>query len=60
MEIRVDGTNILNHPTPSNPNLNIQGGTPASPFGTITSKSGVAVQNANYGRVFQMRARVDW
>src|SRR5262249_12133405 len=44
MEIRVDGTNILNHPTPSNPNLNIQGGTPASPFGTITSKNGVAVQ----------------
>jgi hypothetical protein len=60
MEIRVDGTNILNHPQPANPNLNIQGGTPASPFGTIASKNGVAVQFSNYGRVFQMRARLNW
>jgi hypothetical protein len=58
MEIRVDGTNILNHPQPANPNLSIQGG--GSPFGTVASKSGVAVQFSNYGRVFQARARLSW
>lgn len=58
LEVRVDGTNILNHPQPANPNLSIQGGN--SPFGTITSKSGVAVQFSNYGRVFTMRARLTW
>jgi Carboxypeptidase regulatory-like domain len=60
MEIRVDGNNILNHAKPSNPNLNIQGGTPVTPFGTIERKSGVAVQNASYGRVFQGRLRLTW
>jgi hypothetical protein len=58
MELRVDGTNILNHPQPANPNLSIQGG--GSPFGTITSKSGVAVQFSNYGRVFEAKARVSF
>jgi hypothetical protein len=60
MELRVDGTNILNHPQPANPNLNIQGGTPVTPFGTIERKGGVAVQFSNYGRVFEARARVSW
>jgi hypothetical protein len=60
MEVRIDGTNIMNHPQPANPNLNIQGGTPASPFGQINSKGGVAVQFSNYGRVFALRARLTW
>jgi hypothetical protein len=60
MELRVDGTNILNHPQPANPNLNIQGGTPVTPFGTIERKSGVAVQFSNYGRVFESRLRINW
>jgi hypothetical protein len=60
MELRVDGTNIFNHPQPANPNLNIQGGTPVTPFGTIERKSGTAVQFSNYGRVFEGRARVTW
>ncbi len=60
MEIRVDGTNILNHPTPANPNLNIQGGTPVTPFGTIERKGGTFVQFSQYGRVFQARMRVAW
>jgi hypothetical protein len=58
MEVRVDATNVFNHPQPANPNLSIQGGN--SPFGTITSKSGVAVQFSNYGRVFTMRTRLTW
>jgi hypothetical protein len=58
MEVRIDGTNILNHPQPANPNLSIQGG--GSPFGTIASKTGVVVQFSNYGRVFALRARVSW
>jgi hypothetical protein len=40
--------------------LNIQGGTPVTPFGTIERKSGVAVQFASYGRVFQRRLRLTW
>jgi hypothetical protein len=56
LEVRIDGTNILNHPQPANPNLSIQGG--GSTFGTITQKNGVAVQFSNYGRVFQARARL--
>jgi hypothetical protein len=60
MELRVDGTNIFNHPTPANPNLNIQGGLPVTPFGTLEQKGGVAVQFSNYGRVFQSRLRVNW
>jgi hypothetical protein len=60
MEVRIDGTNILNHPQPANPNLNIQGGTPVTPFGTIERKGGVAVQFSNYGRVFEARTRISW
>jgi hypothetical protein len=60
MEVRVDGTNILNHPQPANPNLNIQGGTPATPFGTIEQKTGAYVQFSQYGRVFALRARLSW
>ena len=36
-QIRFDALNLFNHPQPSNPNLNINGGTP---FGRIASKSG--------------------
>jgi hypothetical protein len=60
MELRIDGTNILNHPQPNNPNLNIQGGTPVTPFGTIERKSGTAVQFSNYGRVFEARTKINW
>jgi hypothetical protein len=58
LEVRVDGTNILNHPQPANPNLSIQGG--ASTFGAITSKTGTFVQFSGYGRVFQARTRLTW
>src|SRR5207249_11971504 len=34
--IRLDALNVLNHPTPGNPNLNINPGT----FGQITTKTG--------------------
>jgi hypothetical protein len=34
--IRVDARNVFNHPTPGNPNLNINSGT----FGEITTKTG--------------------
>ena len=36
LAIRLDARNILNHPTPGNPNLNINTGT----FGQITTKTG--------------------
>jgi hypothetical protein len=36
LTFRVDATNLFNHPTPANPNLNINSGT----FGQITSKTG--------------------
>jgi hypothetical protein len=58
MEVRVDATNILNHPQPANPNLSIQGG--GSTFGTITNKTGTFVQFSGYGRVFQARTRLTW
>ena len=35
LSIRMDSTNVLNHPTPSNPFLNINGNTP---FGSIQDK----------------------
>ncbi len=38
LRFRVDGTNILNHPTPAAPTLNINSG--ATPFGNIASKTG--------------------
>jgi len=36
LAVRVDARNIFNHPTPGNPNLNINSGT----FGQITTKNG--------------------
>ena len=36
LAIRLDTRNILNHPTPGNPNLNMNSGT----FGQITTKTG--------------------
>jgi hypothetical protein len=36
LAIRLDARNVLNHPTPANPNLNINSGT----FGQITNKTG--------------------
>jgi hypothetical protein len=42
LQVRVDAQNVLNHPQPGNPNLNINattGGVP-TPFGQITGKTG--------------------
>jgi len=36
LTVRINASNILNHPTPGNPNLNINSGT----FGEITTKTG--------------------
>ena len=36
MSVRVDASNLFNHPTPGNPNLNLNTGT----FGQITTKTG--------------------
>ena len=41
MQVRIDTTNVLNHPTPGGPNLSSQCAT----FGQITTKTG--------GRSFQ-------
>jgi VCBS repeat-containing protein len=38
VQVRIDTTNVLNHPSPMNPNLNIN--TTTSAFGEITSKAG--------------------
>jgi hypothetical protein len=46
--IRMDSTNILNHPTPSNPFLNINGNTP---FGSIQDKG-------NQRRLFKASVRL--
>ena len=35
-QVRIDARNIMNHPTPGNPNLDINAGT----FGEITTKTG--------------------
>jgi hypothetical protein len=40
LRFRVDGTNILNHPVPSNPNLSINPTATSGPFGNIASKTG--------------------
>jgi hypothetical protein len=45
---RVDATNVFNHPTPANPNLNINSGT----FGQITTKTG--------SRTLQAQLRLDF
>jgi hypothetical protein len=40
LKFRLDATNILNHPTPSNPFLNINPTSTSGPFGNIASKTG--------------------
>jgi hypothetical protein len=49
-QLRVDATNVLNHPTPNNPQMNINA-SGDTPFGFITSKGGTA-------RNFQAQLRV--
>jgi len=39
IQLRVDAYNVLNHPLPAAPNLNING-TGTTAFGTITNKTG--------------------
>jgi hypothetical protein len=48
LRIRVDATNVLNHPLPGEPTFNIQSAT----FGQVTTKSG--------SRVFQAQARLNF
>ena len=48
MTFRLDAQNVLNHPTPGNPSLNINTGT----FGEINNKSG--------SRTLQAQLRVDF
>jgi hypothetical protein len=55
MEVRMDATNIFNHPTPGNPNLDISGG---ATFGSINSKGGSGAIVGS--RIFQLRARVEF
>ena len=57
INVRIDGQNVFNHPTPANPEPSIQSG---ADFGSINTKSGTAVSFSNFGRVFQMKARLDW
>jgi len=38
LQVRVDATNIMNHPTPGNPNLSLA--TQTTDFGSITTKTG--------------------
>ena len=47
--IRVDATNVFNHPQPANPNLDLNN---ATAFGNIATKTGV--------RTFQAQLRVDF
>ena len=53
-QLRIDCTNILNHPNPTGPNLNINiaGGANPNPFGGITSKTGT--------RAFQGQMRLNF
>jgi hypothetical protein len=57
LDVRVDATNVFNHPQPANPNLSIQGG---GTFGVITSKSGTSVQFSEVGRSFAGRLRLSF
>jgi hypothetical protein len=50
VQLRIDTTNVLNHPTPGAPQLSINANT--NPFGQITSKSG--------GRAFQGQVRFNF
>ena len=47
--LRMDATNIFNHPQPANPNLDMNN---ATPFGNIATKTGV--------RTFQGQLRLDF
>jgi hypothetical protein len=47
--LRMDATNVFNHPQPANPNLDINN---ATPFGNIATKTGV--------RTFQAQLRLDF
>ena len=49
LNFRMDATNILNHPQPSNPDLNING---SNPFGNIATKTGQ--------RQFQLQVRLEF
>jgi hypothetical protein len=49
LQFRLDATNILNHPEPADPNLNINSGVP---FGNIDTKTG--------NRQFQLGARLEF
>jgi hypothetical protein len=40
LKFRADATNILNHPTPANPFLNINSTSTSGPFGNIATKTG--------------------
>ena len=50
VQLRIDTTNVLNHPTPGGPQLSINANN--NPFGQITSKSG--------GRAFQGQVRFNF
>jgi hypothetical protein len=50
LQVRVDTTNVLNHPSPGGPNLDIN--TPNGAFGNVTSKTG--------GRTFQGQLRLQF
>jgi hypothetical protein len=58
LDLRVDATNVFNHATPNNPNLDLQSGN--TDFGAITSKSSSFVQFSETGRVFAGRLRLSW
>jgi hypothetical protein len=58
LDFRVDATNVLNHATPNNPNLDLQSGN--TEFGAITAKSSSFVQFSETGRVFAGRLRLSW
>jgi hypothetical protein len=51
IQIRVDATNVLNHPQPANPNLAVPG---TSDFGAVTTKGGL---NNGTPRMFQGQLR---
>jgi len=48
-QVRIDATNVLNHPTPGNPTLDINGN---NTFGNITTKTGT--------RAFQGQLRLSF
>jgi hypothetical protein len=56
LDVRVDAVNVLNHPEPANPNLNLQTGV----FGQITSKVATPLQFSTVGRAFAGRLRLSF